>query len=264
MHMCVQLPELSPDEVRDVRDAQQATSDPSLTLLVLRCDGVSVNNVPVSRLDFARLRHSDDTAISSYDALHLSDENVDAWGQCLRLMPPQAAREGVYMWPSGTVWKYMGYRAQPPTFNDVRRVALSLQASGLNLLQQRAWVLPRVRSKHWDAVLIDFRSKQVVLVDSLWGSNKTVVRRACTILEVVSRVLNGQPFDFSEWACGSLGSLSPKQPDSFNCGMFVLLLARCMHHDVQLTRAWTAAQLDQWRDLVTLELMDSKIHTFLG
>jgi len=168
------------------------------------------------------------------------------------------------MWPSALVWKYFGYRELAPTFDDVRRPVLKLRRPGLDLLQQRAWILPRVRNRHWDAVLIDFTSKQVIFVDSTGGSNTSVVSHACAILESVSHVLDDKPFDFSGWACGSLGLHSPKQPDGHNCGVFVLLLARCLHHDGKLTRRWNTLQCNAQRDLIALELMSAKLLTFVG
>ena len=71
-------------------------------------------------------------------------------------------------------------------------------------------------------------------------------------------------FDFSTWSCGSLGACSPKQPDGHNCAVFVLLLARCMHHDVKLTRRWTVSQCNLQRDVITLELMTAELLTFVA
>ena len=261
----LQRPTFSESEAEDVRDAQQATSDASLKERLLRCDGVEVNCVPVSRSHFARLRHHNDPRVSSYQELYFSDELVDAWAQCLRRTEAQAAAgDGVFMWSSGSVYKFFGYRTQPPIVDGVRRVALRCQRDGIHLLRQRAWVLPRVRSLHWDTVLVDFRSKQIIFVDSMGSSNETVVRRTCTVLEVVSWALDGRPFDFRDWVCGSLGVESPQQPDGHNCGLMVLLLARCVHHDVKITRRWSGRQLDEQRDIVALELMEAELCTFVG
>ena len=48
---------------------------------------------------------------------------------------------------------------------------------------------------------------------------------------------------------------APEQPDYFNCGIFPILLARCLHHGVRITRRWTREDLDEQRDLITLELL---------
>lgn len=87
------------------------------------------------------------------------------------------------------------------------------------------------------------------------------VARACTIIDVVSRVLAENPFDFSGWTRGSLGLSSPMQPDSFNCGIFALLLSRCLHHDVKISRCWSSKDLDEQRDLVVLELIEGRLRT---
>ena len=77
-------------------------------------------------------------------------------------------------------------------------------------------------------------------------------------------MLNGKPFDFSDWSYGALGLHSPKQPDGHNCAVFVMLLARCMHHDVKLTRRWNTSQCNAQRDMITLELIAAEILTFIG
>ena len=100
--------------------------------------------MPVSREHFARLRHHDDNNVTDVGDLYLSDEVVDAWGQCLRLTGPRGEATGVHMWASSLVWKYLGYRVFAPVVEDVRRVVLRLQRDGVDLMAQRAWVLPRV------------------------------------------------------------------------------------------------------------------------
>ena len=59
-----------------------------------------------------------------------------------------------------------------------------------------------------------------------------------------------------------LGELAPEQPDYFNCGIFPILLARCLHHGVRITRRWTREDLDEQRDLITLELLEGKLLSF--
>ena len=55
---------------------------------------------------------------------------------------------------------------------------------------------------------------------------------------------------------------APEQPDYFNCGIFPILLARCLHHGVRITRRWTREDLDEQRDLITLELLEGKLLSF--
>ena len=54
------------------------------------------------------------------------------------------------------------------------------------------------------------------------------------------------------------------QPDYFNCGIFPLLLSRCLHHNVKISRRWTSEDLDAQRDVITLELMKGRVLTFIG
>ena len=55
---------------------------------------------------------------------------------------------------------------------------------------------------------------------------------------------------------------APEQPDYFNCGIFPILLARCLHHGVRITRRWTREDLDEQRDLITQELLEGKLLSF--
>ena len=108
---------------------------------------------------------------------------------------------------------------------------------------------------HWTAMVVDFRAKLVLFVDSLHSSLPSAVVRVCAIVETVSQVLRSKSFNFSGWRCGSLQRSSPMQPDYFNCGIFPLLLSRCLHHNVKISRRWTSEDLDAQRDVITLELM---------
>ena len=267
----LRLPVMTDGERTDVMDAQLAGTFEYLSVRVLRCDGVSVPrvrcdgfivNVPVARKDFARLRHPGDASVLTTDELYLSDDLVDAWAQCLRLTRP-ARGGGVYQWLTAPVRKFLDCHRQPAAVNDVMRHVLSLKRLGLDVLQQRAWVLPHVRDRHWTSVVVDFRAKLVLSVDSLGSELPDFVARACTIMDVVSQVLAETPFDFTGWTRGSLGLASPMQPDSFNCGIFSLLLSRCLHHDVKISRWWTSRDLEEHRDLIVLELMEGRLLTFV-
>lgn len=268
----LQLPVMTDGERTDVMDAQLVGTLEYLSVQVLRCDGVSVPhvrcdgfivNVPVARKDFARLRHPGDASVISNDELYLSDDLVDAWAHCLRLTRP-AEGGGVYQWLTAAVRKYDDLRwGQPAAVNDVMRHVLGLKRLGLDLLQQRAWVLPRVCDRHWTSVVVDFRAKLVLSVDPLGSELPDFVARACTIMDVVSRVLAETPFDFTGWTRGSLGLSSPMQPDCFNCGIFPLLLSRCLHHDVKISRWWTSKDLDEHRDLIVLELIEGRLLSFV-
>ena len=54
-------------------------------------------------------------------------------------------------------------------------------------------------------------------------------------------------------------SFGIKTVRSINCGIFPILLARCLHHGVRITRRWTREDLDEQRDLITLELLEGKL-----
>jgi hypothetical protein len=85
-------------------------------------------------------------------------------------------------------------------------------------------VLPRSVGRHWTGAVIHFGSKQIVFADSLGSKDSQFCRRLWCLLEVASRVLRQQPFDFTGWSWGSLGALAPKQPTCYDCGVFAAIL----------------------------------------
>ena len=257
----LQPPQLTRRDRVDIRDAQLVSTDPSRQSKALRCDGVAPGGVTVSREDFAVLRHQRDVAMDG--ELYLKDNIVDAWGQCLR--QTEGGKHAVYFWPSTDVQIYMGYsQGHRPSVQNVARHARDRKRNGMDLLTMRAWVLPRVRGRHWTAVLVDFTSKQVLYADSLGGSAQDMVDRVCCVMEVVSQTLTGRAFSFDGWKRGSLGPLAPQQPDFFNCALFPMMLARCIHHDVKISRRWSSEQLDEYRDVIVLELFKERLLSFVA
>ena len=112
--------------------------------------------------------------------------------------------------------------------------------------------------------MVDFTSKQVLYADSLGGSAQDMVDRVCCVMEVVSQTLTGRAFNFDGWKRGSLGPLAPQQPDFFNCALFPMMLARCIHHDVKISRRWSSEQLDEYRDVIVLELFKERLLSFVA
>ena len=173
--------------------------------------------------------------------------------------------------------------------------------ASLCLLDLDAWVLPRnMGDTHWTGAVINFSSKQIVFSCSLGSSDKQFCQRLWCLLEVASQVLRQQPFDFTGWTWGSLGVLAPQQPTPYDCGVFspVLLVractwvgskpllspassplsprrvslhdctawqARSIMHRVKLRAAgdWSVADLDEQRDAIVWELLESQIVSFV-
>ena len=192
--------------------------------------------------------------------LYFNDEIVEAWGKyVLGAAVPSDINGGkaVRMWNQQFVRSLLGYEAG--VIPNVSRVTRHLRRNP-RILESRAWVLPRVTGLHWTAILVDFEAHRVVYLDSCGGSVDSVVLRVCAILDVVSRELRGRPWDFTRWRMGSLRDRAPQQPDGHNCGVFPILLARCLHHGIQLTPGtWSADDLDEHRDLITAELVESRL-----
>ena len=61
---------------------------------------------------------------------------------------------------------------------------------------------------------IDFASQTVFDADSLGGTQPGLLKRACVVLDIISRTLREKHFDFTGWALGSLCVCSPQQPNS--------------------------------------------------
>lgn len=80
----LQVPRLSDAEEAQVEQAQLASSAPKEQ--VLACDGVMIDNIPVDRNSFARLRtsrHLREQGLES-TALYLNDEVINAWSACVK------------------------------------------------------------------------------------------------------------------------------------------------------------------------------------
>lgn len=43
-----------------------------------------------------------------------------------------------------------------------------------------------------------------------------------------------------------------------------MMLARCIHHDVKISRCWSSAQLDEYRDVIVLELFKERLLSFVA
>ena len=82
-------------------------------------------------------------------------------------------------------------------------------------------------------------------------------------MDIASRELRGEVFDFGGWAIGSLRACSPKQPNAFDCGLFPCLIARCLRHRVQLPTAPSQSQMERWRDAHTYELLRGEVRSFV-
>ena len=121
-------------------------------------------------------RHPGDKSVLTNDELYLSDDLIDAWAQCVRSTRP-AVGGGVYQWLTSPVRKFLDCHRQPAAVNDVMRHVLSLKRLGLDLLKQRAWVLPHVRDRHWTSVVVDFRAKLVISVDPLLAASSLISSR---------------------------------------------------------------------------------------
>ena len=225
------LIKISEAEQREVEQAQLASSTPSLHAQpLLSCDGVQIENVPVSRVDFARLRTSQQKSAQQLpsDALYLNDEVINAWAACVR-------RSGfkVHVFSTLITGNLWWYASGPTTIEYLRRVLLRLTKSQIwpqGLLKLDAWVLPRHQGRHWTGAIIHFGAKQIVFADSVGKTDAAFCRRLWCLLEVASLVLEQRSFDFTGWSWGSLGILAPIQPTDYDCGIFAAVLLVSVVH----------------------------------
>ena len=219
----LRLPKLSAEQAAEIRQAQLATTLPKLQGHLLACDGITIENIPVDRAAFARLRtsrHRRDYNLPA-DALYLNDEVVNAWAKCVSLSGFK-----VQVFSTMFVAALWRYRLKPTTVEYLRRQLSRLDKEREeSLLDLDAWVLPRHHGgNHWTGALISFKSKQVVFADSMGSKDTHFCRRLWCMLEVASQVFWQRPFDFQGWTWGSLGQLAPQQPTAYDCGIFATML----------------------------------------
>jgi hypothetical protein len=215
------LPRMSEAEQREVKQAQLADSDLQ-ERPILSCDGVEVDNVPLRRSDFARLRTSQQKSAQRLPdvALYLNDEVINAWGGCVRLSGFKVHVFSTLV--TSCLWQY---HSKPTTVEYLRRTLRKLnKVWPQGLLKLDAWVLPKHRGLHWTGAVIHFGAKRIVFADSLGSKDPDFCRRLWCLLEVASHVLEQCSFDFSRWSWGSLGRLAPRQPTPYDCGIFAAVL----------------------------------------
>eukprot|EP00966_Prymnesium_polylepis_P231403 5354355-Prymnesium_polylepis.1 len=194
------LTRMSEAEQREVEQAQLADSD-LRERPMLSCDGVEIDNVPLRRSDFARLRTSQhkSTQRLSDVALYLNDE-VHVFSTLV----------------TGCLWEY---HSKPTTVEYLRRTLCKLNKAwpqGLHVLKLDGWVLPKHRGQHWTGAVVHFGAKRIVFADSLGSKDPDFCRRLWCLLEVASLVLEQRSFDISGWSWGSLGQLAPRQPTFYD------------------------------------------------
>ena len=45
---------------------------------------------------------------------------------------------------------------------------------------------------------------------------------------------------------------------------FPMMLARCLHHDVKISRHWSSSELDEYRNVIVLELFKERLLSFVA
>ena len=113
---------MSEAEQREVEQAQLADSD-LRERPMMSCDGVEIDNVPLRRSDFARLRTSQhkSTQRLSDVALYLDDEVINAWAGCVRFSGFKVHVFSTLV--TGCLWEY---HSKPTTVEHLRRTLCKL------------------------------------------------------------------------------------------------------------------------------------------
>ena len=117
---------------------------------------------------------------------------------------------------------------------------------GVDLFKRRMLLFPvhQVEHAHWCLVIADIPNKNIVSLDSLNKDNSTCLE----ILKNHLQELNSQ----SSFSVNQAKNL-PQQYNSFDCGMFVCLYARCLAQRSAFN--FTQADVAVFRKHMVLELV---------
>ena len=245
----------------EVRRTQQART--TNTELV----DVTINNYVVNKDSFARLRPKglipEAELRQDLTCNYLNDELVNAWFAALHSsLAREDRRERKVRGIDALTTKKLAGTHGEATVESVRRIVRRLDLRE-GLFSSSALIFPHVHNFHWTCVVVDFESRSIFSADSMSGQHEDFVKHVCGFMDIASRELRGEVFDFGGWAIGSLGACSPRQPNAFDCGLFPCLIARCLRHRVQLPTAPSQSQMERWRDAHTYELLRGEVRSFV-
>ena len=247
-----------PDLLHPSMSAAMATVDTVRTMTGIGTDilttvGPSTENIPLRGVDFATLRSR--SQVSNTRDLYLNDACIDAWGALV-------TDNEVCVFSSLVVSHLFDGRGPHviPTVADVVRWVRRMARRGIDLFTCRAWVFPMCQNLHWRVGIVSFESRSVSVVDPLGAQPAGFTSRLCAFVAIAHFALHGSPWSMEGWIHGPLGTFSPLQPDLFSCGLFPILVMRCLHHRARLPMGHIGDDVvDQWRRLITHEFVIGRI-----
>jgi len=119
----------------------------------------------------------------------------------------------------------------------------------VNLVNKRLLMFPIHQKElaHWCLVIADVAAKQLICFDSLGNDNNDCLNVLAEYLEVQS----GQHFSSKQ------ERNIPRQKNSFDCGVFVCLYARCLAEKSALN--FSQADIPTTRKHIVFELLHKKL-----
>ena len=82
-----------------------------------------------------------------------------------------------------------------------------------------------ITNTHWTLVAMDMVAKTISYYDSMRGNGQLYIDNAMAYLRA-SAEARGVPFTDSEWTCDRHAAEAyPPQPNSFDCGIYVVMVA---------------------------------------
>eukprot|EP00742_Colponemidia_sp_Colp-10_P008167 GILJ01008823.1.p2 GENE.GILJ01008823.1~~GILJ01008823.1.p2 ORF type:complete len:436 (-),score=65.68 GILJ01008823.1:2219-3526(-) len=110
---------------------------------------------------------------------------------------------------------------------------------------------------HWCIAVIDFRIKEILYIDSMWGSNEACLNALLKYLVDEYKDKKGGDLDTTMWRKRNAKSSVPRQSNGYDCGMFICKFAECVSED----RSWDfdQSQMRTFRKRMVLELISANV-----
>lgn len=233
-----------------------------------RTDGVIKewsDRVPLKAAEFARLRQIPDGGGGT--AFYVNDEIVSSFLGLLNRSTRDAYAFAFDSYMFGAMQRADG----DATDEAVQRYLGKARRTAAELLEleQLLFVVhveaTQHTAAHWYFMQSSREHEHIIAIDSCGGQHAEaieVVHRFLDSLHAQAAIADGTPrtAHFTDgWRRGSLGPLTPQQPDGESCGIYVLIAIWCLMSQVDLhSRLRDGAARDggqpvsYWRDRITL------------
>ena len=188
----------------------------------------------------------------------LNDEIINYYFQLLQDKDPNAWYLSTFFMPT-LVNAESGYN-----YKNVRRWSQGRTRSNrhINLLQLTRMYIPINHSNlHWTLIVVDIPGKNILHLDSLLPRRYGEEYCKSILQYIQDETADKQqiPIEVAQWTI-TMGTTQPQQENEVDCGMYVIMYADCLHHNIPL-RLIEAGHIPILRQLVAISIYEDKVAT---